>query len=414
MVRTIRSRENAPEIFSTTLEVGWGNRTERLAINKILKEAGFIVVGENPTGIWIRTARWFHTKMSQSTDDTIEYTKKSSEMRNAFRTKPLLSSLKKFVESAMRNHPDAQFFLTPQNMIGEAATEVSINGKKFVVIMVLPDAMGKLSPHRKPTTTQEKINYLVWNRNAYQIMTTELGLQYVQLINPVDPLLGFDQLNKEQLIKFGFQEVFEQENLCVIKLSGGGGDPYLINTVMKALWDTSKVRCIVFPGQEKTEKKLIERVERNSPKIVTSLNEGHFYNVANNMEPDAQMVLAYPSEQFKHFMARSRDNQRLKIAWLPPKGEQELNNLIEYIAIAKKQGITTICIPQKHQEYLHGELKAAGFIPNKHYQLVEPEKMSKAHFNLVPSWAEYEADFKNGPHRIEVPQAVQNIIVAHR
>lgn len=409
MIRALQKEPEKVQIYSTTPEIGWGNRVERLAINKILKDAGFEIIGENPAGFWIDIARRVHTSSSQNVDEAIEYTKNSAQLRDSIKTKPFISSLERFIKNALKNNPGTHFFLTPQNMMGEAATRVSINGRKFTVIMVLPDAMGKLSPYRKPTEAQRNINYLVWNRNAYEIMKSEHGLEYVQLIYPVDPQKGFQELSTHKLKELGFTEIFEQENVCVIKLSGGGGDAHFISAIIESLWNNSKVRSIVFPGQQVTQNKIIDKVKGNSRKIVKSLDEEAYYNVTAHMQPDSQMVLLQPSEQVKYMFVRSMHGQRLRVAWLPPKGDQEKISLINYILIASKQGIiSTICLPQKHHDYLHGELKHAGFIQGIDYQLIEPENIKKEHFTLAPSWEADESRYTEP--RLSVDQAIRNIL----
>lgn len=276
-------------------------------------------------------------------------------------------------------------------MWGELATEVKYKNRKFFVIMVLPDAMGKLSPHRMPTSEQKKVSYLVWNRNSYRVMTNELGLSEVQLIEPVDPLKGYEHINKTELQNRGFHEVFYEENLCVVKLSGSGGDPYLINTVITSLWNRSKVSSIVFPGQKRTKRKILKRYDQKSRVIKQSLDEAEFYNLARNMQPNTQMLLTYPSEQFKHVMVLSKEQRRLKVVWLPPRGEHEVNNLIEYIEIARLQNeITTICIPHNYHQYMNKKLNKAGLKQYLDYQLVSPENLEKQHFESVPDWTKNE------------------------
>jgi hypothetical protein len=225
---------------------------------------------------------------------------------------------------------------------------------------------------------------------------------------------GYSRLETNLLKDLGFQEIFEQENLCVIKLSSSGGDPKLINTAITALWKHSKVRSIVFPGHEKTAKKIIQKVERHSPQITQSLDEEVFYNVARVMEPKSQMLVTYPSEQFKHIMVLSKLDQRLKVVWLPPRGEHEIINLIEYILIASTQNLkTTICIPKNYQADLHKKFWAAGFSPI-YYQLVDPNDLSKDHFHLVPSWVEHETQVGQNYPRISASTGIKNIIAKHQ
>lgn len=402
------------KLYASTPEVGKGNPTETKALAHELSMAGFEVIEEYPSGFWVHVGAEFHIRMSQSTDETIGYAETSLAQRSSVKTKPLIAELRRTIARALRKYPDAHFLITPQSMLGELATKVTYQGKKFNVIMVLPDAMGKLSIKSRPTHAQKEIEYLVWNRNSYEVMQTDLGLEYVQLIEPVDPLQAYKSLTKTELEKAGFEAIFEQEKLCVIKLSGSGGDPKLINAVITSLWNNSGIRSIVFPGQERTRKKIISRINRNMPQIKQSLNEGEFYNVANELIPNQQLLLTYPSEQFKHVMVLSKKGKQIKVAWLPPRGDHELTNLINYVLIASKQGITTtICIPYNHHDYLGKKLKNAGFIQGRDFELVEPEKITKQHFHQVPSWNVDEARFSNSLPRIHVAKAISNIVAKH-
>lgn len=423
MIHRLTGAEQETKILTETPDIGLGNPTENRAISNLLKQAGFEIIEEYPKGIWVRIGGKFHINMTQSTNETMKYLQNSANVRDSIKTKPLLWELKSAITAKLKQHPDAQFFLTPQNMMGEIATTIKINERELHVIMVLPDAMGKLSPDRKPTSAQRKIDFLVWDRNAYEIMTTNLGLEYVQLIEPIDPLLGYTAmdntgkpilLSHAELKKRGFQEILDYENICVIKLSGSGGDPKLINTAMNSLWEKSKVRCIVFPGQKKTGNKLLKKFNRHTP-ITQSYDEGDFYQVARQMQPNSQMLLTYPSEQFKHVMVLSKEQRRLNVVWLPPRGDHELRNLIELIDIAHMQNeLTTICVPNEYHNLLHRKLQNEGYSPNLYYNLIDPSDLEKKHFNSVPSWDKHEEKYKNGIIRISAQKAVQNVVAKHQ
>lgn len=409
--------EQETQIITATPDIGLGNPVETKAITAILEKAGFDVVAQYPKGFWVQLGSKFHIGMTASTDRTIEYAEKSEKERNSLKTKPLLFELSRFIKKMLQQYPDAEFFLTPQNMLGELATQIELHGKKFTVIMILPDAMGKLSPKRPATEKQHQAAYLVWNENAYQIMKNTLKLKDVQLIDMVDPLLGFPRLTKQHIEALGFREIYDRGNICVIKLSGSGGDHNLINAAISALWKNSKVRSIVFPGQEKTGKKLIARSdqrqvfgkhEQPTPVVKQSLDEGLFYNISREMIPGQQLFLAYPSEQFKHMMLLSKVGRHPKVVWLPPRGEHEVINLANYILLSVQQGIpATVCIPKKHHEYLEKKLENFGFSMPIHFELVDPGKLSQEHFKPVPVWRETLK-------RLSPTQAVKNIMLGKK
>jgi hypothetical protein len=400
------------KIVAMTPDIGLGNPTELRALCKELELSGFTVIEKYPKGFWVKLGGKFHIRMTSSTAKTMAYAENSTQTRKSLKTKPLIWELRKVISTALKTNPNAQFFITPQNMIGELATEVTYGGKKFSVIMILPDVMGKLSPYSQPTQAQKEIDYLVWERNYYKLMAdkNEFDFKSVRLIHPLDPILGYGQLSKGQLKNSGYKEVFNEKNLCVIKLSGSGGDPRLINAAIKSLWDKDKVQSIVFPGQLSTQRKLLKSVRRGYT-IKTSLDEKEFYSVSRNMQPNSQMMLTYPSEQVKHVMVLSKEQIQLKVVWLPPRGEHEVTNLIAYIGMASAQNLmTSICIPNKYHQALHRNLQHAGFSPKINYQFIDPSELSKVHFTLVPSWDVNEALYETETPRVTVAQAVINIL----
>ncbi len=389
-------------VHTATPNIGQGNPVETKALTETLEQAGFKVVAHYPKGMWVRIGSEFHIRMSADTDTTMRYAQSSSEERASLKTLPLKFELKMFVRKLLKKYPEAQLFITPQNMLGEIATEVEFNGKKFAVIMILPDSMGKLPQKKeKLTSQQKKVKYLVWNENAYQVMTNSLGLSEVQLIDPIDPLDGFTQLDAEAITKLGLPEIFEEENLALIKLSGSGGDPKLINQAISALWENSQVNSVVFPGQKRTGKKLLTEVDTNKP-VKQFYGEESFYNIARNMISEEQLLLTYPSEQFKHVMVLSKNEKQTRVVWLPPRGEHEVINLANFILLAAQDGITTtILMPDKYQNDLDTALSGFGFTKNLQYQYVEPENLSKEHFNPTPTW-------KETLPRTSVDQAIPN------
>lgn len=405
------------EIVSATPFIGMGNPTETAAITNELTQAGLEIVAHYPTGFMITAGSVFHTLMSASTKRTMDYAEHSTQTRESTLAKPLIFQLRLFVKSMLAKYPNAQFFLTPQNVLGEQATEVELGGRKFCVIMILPDAMGKLSPLREPNQQQRAISYLVWNEQAYQVMKEQWRLD-VQLINLVDPLQGFPQLNQQQTEYLGLPELFEQENLCICKLSGSGGDPKLITEIIEALWKNSKIKSIVFPGKSHTGMNIALRTwlsgtwlnpkKTDTPKVKWSLDEGLFYNAARQMNHAEQLLLTYPSEQVKHSMVLSENGLQPRIVWLPPRGEHEVLNLVHYMYLTQQQNlVTTICIPSEYQDALQKKLQAYRFQANVEYRMVEPKHITKEHFYAAPVW-------KAKLPRVSAEDAVHSIMGRHK
>lgn len=405
-------------IIATTPPIGKDNPTVTLALVELLREVGLQVVEVYPEGIWIKIAQEFHIGMTKDIKKSFEYTKKSIHQRDSLKTKPLLWELERILVKKLQENPLAQFIITPQNMLGELLTTVQIKGKKYNVIMFLPDAMGKLSQHKKLTPAQRAIDYLVWNRAAYIIMTQRLGLESVQLVEFFDLLKAYQSLSKEELIQQGFQKLFETdpEKTCIIKLSGSGGDPNYIKTILLSLWEKSGIISTIFPGQERTGKKLHKSVgHRPSEQIIQSLDEGHFYNLVRNLE-NGYNLLTYPSGQVLHLMILSQKDKQVRTMFLPPRGDHELTNLINYMVIATEQHLmTSICFPDDFEQraFLHQSLKNAGFSPNLHYRLVNPNQATQNDFHIAPSWEQHEEQHKNGAPRIPIAQAISNIISRH-
>lgn len=388
--------------IAITPDIGQGNPTETKAVAASLEAAGLEMHTSFPRGFWVALGSRFHIAMTANTDKTIRYAQGSSSERSSWKTKPLLWELQRAVKKAKSEFPEAAFVITPQNMLAETAYSSS---SEIPIIMVLPDAMGKLNPNKKATKVQKALPYLVWNEQAQAQMQQRLGIKNVQLIPLIDPLLGFQTITKREIQKRKFSEVLEEGNLCFIKLSGSGGDSKLINTALTALWKNSAVRSIVFPGQRSTQKKLIKKVDRRVA-VKSSLDEGLFYNLSRNMIVGEQMFLTYPSEQFKHMMVLSKEGKKPSVVWLPPRGEHEVVNLAEFLFLSSQQGLTaTILLPTKYHADLHRQLANFGFSQNLHYEFVTPEALSKKHFKTVPLWQEKLP-------RTSLPQAVKNILLA--
>lgn len=405
-------------VVATTPDVGKGNPTFTRALVSVLKDLGLNVVEVYPSGFWVKRARDFHIRMTQDIKRSKKYTIDSAKHRNSIKTKPLLWEFKDVLSKIVKEYPDAEFLITPQNMLGELVASVSIKGKRFNVIMFLPDAMGKLpSKKEKITPAQRAIHYLVWNRASSEHMIHRLDIQNVQLVELLNPQLAYNILTIETLKERGFKKLFdtEAEKICIIKLSGSGGPPPFVNDIMTALWKHSGVTSIVFPGQEKTGKKLLKSVgDKAAEKIIQSLDEEEFYNVARNLVSDSHLFLTYPSEQCLHIMVLSENGIRVKVLFLPPRGNHEITSLIHYMLIANEQNmLTSICLPNdlEWHSYLHQQLKNAGFSPNLHYQFVTPDQVRREHFNTAPSWQLHEERHNNETPRIPIAHAIQNYIL---
>lgn len=386
--------------IAITPNIGLGNPTETLAAAQTLRDQGVTIFTSLPRGFWVAIGSKYHISMTANTDKTMQYAQGSGSERTSWKTTLLLRELNGEVRKAIEDFPTAAFVLTPQNMMGETAH--SSSKVQIPVIMVLPDAMGKLHPRNKPTKAQQSMAYLVWNEAAQAHMQQKLRIENVQLIPMLDPLTGYGKQPQSEL-KRSHPEVFEQGNLCFIKLSGSGGDSKLINAAITALWKNSDTRSIVFPGQKSTQKRLVKKIARKTT-VRSSLDEALFYNLSRNMIPGEQMYLTYPSEQFKHMMLLSQASMRPKVVWLPPRGEHEVVNLAEYMLLASQQGLlTTILLPKKHHATLHKQLANFGYSQNMHYELITPEQLSKERFHTVPAW-------KETAQRTPIAQAILNIL----
>lgn len=408
----LKQRAENTEIVAATPAIGLGNPVETAAITAELQAVGLEIVAEYPAGLMVKLGGEFHIRMTSNTDRTMAYAQNSAQERESLKTKPLLWELKSFISKMLKNYPNAKFLLTPQNMLGELATTVEVNGRNFSVIMILPDAMGKLSPHREPSEKQRKVSYLVWNKHAYEKMKDDWNLD-VQLIRPTDPLQAFPALSDEEAEVLGLPEIFKNESVCIIKLSGSGGDPQLVHNIVQALWTNSGIEPMIFPGQKRTAlsirtKQLLNQDINNlgsksHPNSSWSMDEGEFYRTAREMDKTRHLLLAYPSEQFKHTMVLSKKGKNPKVAWLPPRGEHEVVNLVHYLYLVREQNLSTvICIPKKHQQALQKQLEQFGFSNGVFYEMVDPDQLSAEHFRLAPSW-------ENDEVHIPAKQAIENL-----
>jgi hypothetical protein len=316
--------------------------------------------------------------MSMSTKKTMDYAFKSEAYRSSLKALPLKWELKRAIKKAHEVYPNAICFITSQNMMAEES--VGIVGD-IATIISSSDVCGKFIHESKPSERQQEIDYLVWNKKALDLYKNGLNLRKVHLIIPVDPKDAFEHIERAEL---PFQTALTEPRLCFIKLSGSGGDPRLINSAIISLWKKSKVRSIVFPGTEKTQRRIIKEIGKNI-KVGSSLDVAVFYNQTREMISNEQMLLTYPSEQVKHIAVLTRNNILPKVVWLPPRGQHEVINL----SWAIKQGFSgTICIPVEYQSQLSGRLINLGVSPSE-IEFTVPEKLSADHFRPSPIW-QYE------------------------
>ncbi len=349
-------------VISGTPLIGQGNIIDVKSLIATLKKDGIPGTGFYPNGLMVILARLFHTRMSMDTDITMDYAFNSDKKRSSFLVIPLKLELKRALKRMLKGYPGAACFITSQNMLAEESVRIG----SIPTLMVSSDVCGKFSNHDSLSRSNQDIVHLVWNREALNVYKHKLNLRNVHLINPLDPIDAFNYIERGNL---PFQSALEDPNVCFIKLSGSGGDPGLINSVMLSLWKKSRVRSIVFPGLAKTQKRLLKSFSSNI-RVDTSLDTGVFYNHARELISGQHMLLLYPSEQVKHISILANNNIFPKIAWLPPRGEHEVINL----SWAIKHGFSgTICIPAEFHGKLKDKLTGLGVSPSE-IEFAVPDK----------------------------------------
>ncbi len=360
-------------VIAGTPLIGEGNIVDNRAILHALTKAGMPGLGFYPNGPFVKLGRDFHIRMSMSTQKTLAYARTSNTTRRSLRVTPLRWELRRAIKKATTMYSDAICFITSQSMMAEEAIGICDN---IPTLMASSDVSGKYTYDSKVSDRQKEIIYLVWNREALQLYKHELKLEHVYLIKPFDPLLAFEPIEKSSL---PFQFALDEPHVCFIKLSGSGGDPRLVNAATNSLWKKSRVKSIVFPGIEKTERKIIQTVGSNVT-VNTSLDASVFYHHARSILSHKQMLLAYPSEQVKHVAILTQNNIFPNIVWLPPRGVHEADNL----AWAMKKGFSgTICIPDDYHSVLKKILMKSGIRPSS-VECVDPDNLSAEHFKPSP------------------------------
>ncbi len=353
--------------------IGEGNIVDSRAILSVLSEAGIPGTGFYPNSPLVWLGRDFHVRMSMSTGRTMEYALNSDTRRSSFLVRPLQWELRRAFKKAYENHPHAKCFITSQSMMAEASAGTAGD---ISTIVASSDVSGKYSSDSNLSDRQKEIIHLVWNREAFHLYKEILNLKNVHLIIPVDPIHAF---KGTQTTDAPFQRALDEPKICFIKLSGSGGDPALVNAAILSLWKKSRVKTIVFPGTEKTQRRIVKRVNENV-KVNSSLDASVFYNHARVMISHEHMLLTYPSEQVKHVAVLTQNNICPKVVWLPPRGRHEVVNL----AWAIQRGYSgTVCIPAAYHSLLKKLLINLGVGPPE-IECVEPEKLSAQHFRPSP------------------------------
>ncbi len=367
-----QSHSAKPVIAGAPL-IGEGNVIDNRTILQTLARAGIPGHGFYPNGPFVRFGAGFHCNMSMSIKKTMDYALNSDKHRSAIMVKPLKWELRKSIKRALADYPDAICFISSQNMMVEESVGICGN---IPSIMASSDVYGKYNSHSMLSDRQKDIIYLVWNKEALHLYRNQLKLEKVYLIHPLDPLLAFKPMEKSVL---PFQYALDEPDICFMKLSGSGGDPELVNAAINSLWERNRIRSIVFPGTEKTKRKIIKTVSTHI-KVDTSLDASVYYHQARAIISNEQMLLAYPSEQVKHIAMLTQNNIFPKVVWLPPRGVHEVDNL----AWAIKKGFSgTVCIPSYYHSVLKRSLTDLGINPS-FIACVEPEKLSAGHFKPSP------------------------------
>jgi hypothetical protein len=361
--------------ISGTPVIGEGNLVDNKALINVLSRVGIPCISIYPNGPLVWLARWFHVGMSMNTKKTMDYALTSEATRSSLKVLPLKLELRRAIKKVYETYPNAICFVTSQSIMAEES--VGCIGD-IPTININSDVSSKFSYESKPSERQKKIIYLVWNKEALDLYKNTLKLQNVHLVIPVDPKDAFEHIERDNL---PFQQALNNLNICFVKLSGSGGDSKLINAAIFSLFKKSGVRSIIFPGTEKTQRKLIKTLGENV-EVNTCLDTSVFYNHSREMISNKQMLLTYPSEQVKHVAVLSQNNIFPKVVWLPPRGKHEVINL----AWAMKKGFSgTVCIPEQYHSQLSLELINLG-ISASEFEFVVPEKLSAEHFKPSPKW----------------------------
>ena len=382
-------------IISGAPLIGEGNIVDSKAILSVLSGAGILGTGFYPNGPLVWLGRIFHVRMSMSTGKTMEYALNSDARRSSFMVRPLQWELRRAIKKAYEDYPYAICFITSQSMMAEASAEIPGN---ISTIIASSDVSGKYTRDSTISDRQKEITHLVWNREAFYLYKEILKLNDVHLIRPVDPKHAFKPMGKTDL---PFQWALDEPKLCFIKLSGSGGDPGLVNAAILSLWEKSHVKSIVFPGTEKTQRRLIKTVNENI-KVHSSLDASVFYNHIRVMISHEHMLLTCPSEQIKHIAILTQKNICPKVVWLPPRGRHEVGNL----AWAIQRGYSgTVCIPAAYHSLLKMSLINLGVSPPL-IECVEPEMLSAQHFKPSPV-------FENEPAAAPLENIIRKVANAH-
>ena len=382
-----------PAIQAIVPNVGGGNTVETLAAsnwlnkNAVLSEARLI----NTPDIWL--AQQAQTKISESTGMAMQYTARSAEMRSSFMAQAFQLGLLVHAQLALLRHPETKKWLTPQNMLAIQLSRVVYwreifkqNNDPAMVFTLCPDPYGKHTFSSLEThPLQHESVHLIWNKDGYTYLHDELGLP-AQLIHPIDPIHAFPQAPDQT--KLPEQERLRNEAVCIISVSKSGGDAKLLNTIISALWNNSRVRSAVYAGNSRTEAKLEKNVASHYS-VQSSIDQGKFYHQTHSI-PNHTLLLLQPSEMAKYLAVLASLPKPVlpQVAWLPSRGEHELMSMLAVIDWHSGSGIIpTICLDVEYQQLVKDKLQAfKGLRAGVQYRFVTPQRLSAYDFQPTPPW----------------------------
>lgn len=372
------------------LAVGAGNNTEAHAAGILLSLSGIQTTTNIIGGADIKIAQRKHLKVSNSTAASMEYTANSMQLRESASAKLFQLGLFARAFTELLSHPEAEFWLTPQNMFARqlvnaynAQSLLQMRRTSTSIFTLCPDAYGKYTlSSLKAHPSEFESTHLTWNQQGYFFIHEELGLP-AELIEPIDPVVALPPLSRAE-----FQEIKALPQ-TVLKVSGGsGGDPALINTIAAALWKNSGEQLMVYSGSKKTDAALKRTVDTGYT-LQSSIPQELFYYHSRTFT-DETLLLIQPSEMVKYLAVLASLPEPIlpKVVLLPTRGEHEAMNIVAMIDWHNAHGIRPmICLQPEYRQILRDFfMKYRGFRENGHYQFVSPENLTKQHFQPTPHW----------------------------
>lgn len=362
------------QILIAAPDIGSGNLVECIAARENLRQQGHDQyepkISILKSGLIKIGSRW-HQTMSTDTLKSLNYC--NGNTRNGLLGWTITQDMTILALKELKNIGNCAGFVTPQDMMAKG---VFLNmGDSIPIVQLYPDVQGKFNSEAQHN---KGLLHFVWNREAYQLISETVGEEIVYLIEPLNP---FDAFRKEKVEKEGLPT----GKLCIIKLSGSGGDEKLINQLIQSL--QHRLEPITFTGTDKTAKKIIS----NGP--VFSDNDPLLYHLVQDLR-NGDVFITNPSEQIKVIANFTNNGQHPYILLLPPRGIHEVNN----IKWAIEKGLaSTICVPEVHKDQLSIILQNAGINQNA-FTLVDP--------------GEVTIDRMHQPNRWEIPNDAITISAA--